>query len=187
MSFAIPPGGSVTDMRGAHDASRIERLPVIESSGDASRVVGATPPTGFPKASIDDANAPGANEATSRRAEGVSPAATEENAVLHVLDRYRQAYRTMNVTAVAEVWPLVDRRALARGFAAVKSQRLAFERCTVGMEGPNASAYCRGTISAKMVDNATERTEQYQWLFTLRRAAGEWRVEKLVAAPATAP
>ena len=76
--------------------------------------------------------------------EPVAPAA--EEAIRRALHSYREAYQSLDASAAAAVWPSVDRRALTRVFATLKSQGLEFERCAITMSDTQATVSCRGLL-----------------------------------------
>jgi hypothetical protein len=129
-------------------------------------------------------------DATADGADADPPAASDEVAILRVLDRYRHAYGRMDVSAVADVWPLADRRALARAFDGVTSQELAYERCEVSVEPPLATAYCQGTLLSEKAAGSPGRHQaapaRHQWLFRLRQRGTDWKIEKVIASPLSA-
>jgi hypothetical protein len=118
-------------------------------------------------------------------AEG-SGLAIDEDAVRHVLDRYREAYNLMDVPTVAQVWPSVDRRILTQAFSGISSQDLTFERCEISMEVSTAVAYCRGTIRfSRKAGHPMPRTERHQWLFKLRSPETGWQIETVIGSELT--
>lgn len=115
-----------------------------------------------------------------------SRAALEEDAVRETLQGYEQAYRTLDVMAAADVWPSVDRRALARAFGTLKSQGLAFERCEVRVDESNATARCRGTVQyVKKVGNPSPQIGRQEWLFKMRKLGSEWKIDEVTASSAS--
>ena len=69
-----------------------------------------------------------------------------EEAIRRALNSYREAYQSLDASAAAAVWPSVDRRALTRAFATLKSQGLEFERCAITMSDTHATVSCRGLL-----------------------------------------
>jgi hypothetical protein len=108
--------------------------------------------------------------------------AAMETAVRGALQQYAAAYGEMNVMATAEVWPSVDRRALAHAFATLKSQAVAFDSCDVRLTESTATVRCLGTVHfVRKVGNPTPRSEHQQWLFTMGKVGSEWKIERVVA------
>lgn len=111
----------------------------------------------------------------------------EEGAVLQTLHDYGQAYAEMNVLATARVWPSVDRRALARAFATLKSQGLTFESCKVSVVESGATVHCRGSVQfVRKVGNPVPLTAQQEWLFRMRKFGNEWVIEEVAASRSSA-
>jgi len=106
----------------------------------------------------------------------------DADAVRQTLDHYVDAYKDLDVVAAAAVWPSVDRRALSRAFATLKSQGLVFDRCDVSVEGATASARCRGRIQyVRKVGTPVPRVASQQWLFKMRKVGAEWKIEAVNA------
>lgn len=83
------------------------------------------------------------------------------------------------------VWPSVDRQALGRAFSTVKSQALRFESCAIGVSEAGASARCQGTLEfVPKVGRSEPRREEQEWLFTMRKAGTEWKINGVAAAKA---
>jgi hypothetical protein len=100
--------------------------------------------------------------------------------VHQTLSQYADAYHTLNVGAAAEVWPSVDRQALERAFATLRSQALLFEDCAVSIEGSSASASCRGTIQyVPKVGNSTPHVQAQHWIFRMRKMGADWKIEQM--------
>jgi hypothetical protein len=113
-----------------------------------------------------------------------SLAALEETAVRRTLERYATAYGQMDISAAAEVWPAVDRRALSRAFGALKSQKLTFNACNVALEGATALAQCRGTLEfVRKFGSSTPRVQPQQWSFRMRKVGTKWTIDDVAAAP----
>ena len=98
-------------------------------------------------------------------------------ALRDVLDRYEAAYSRLDATAAQEVWPAVNRSALAGAFDGLASQRLSFERCQVSISGITANANCAGfaTWSPK-IGNADPRTEARNWTFQFEKTGSDWKI-----------
>ncbi len=112
----------------------------------------------------------------------VSLSAVDADAVRQTLGHYVTAYAELDVVAAAAVWPSVDRRALSRAFATLKSQGLVFDQCDVSVEGETASARCRGKIQyVRKVGAPAPRVASQQWLFKMRKVGAEWKIEAVNA------
>jgi hypothetical protein len=106
--------------------------------------------------------------------------AADEAAIETALRQYEDAYERLDAKAAVAVWPTVDQRALSRAFAGLASQDLVFRGCevVVGAGASTATASCRGTAEyVQKVGNARPHVEPREWLFTLNKTHGEWRIE----------
>lgn len=111
--------------------------------------------------------------------------AAEETAVLGAVEEYAQALEQLDVTATALLWPSVDRRALSRAFASLKSQEVMFDTCNVELAESTATARCHGTAHyVAKVGPSSPRTGRYEWLFKMRKRDDVWKIEALSAWPA---
>jgi hypothetical protein len=117
-----------------------------------------------------------------RPAETATVSTADEFAVRRALHSYEAAYEGLDVAAAADIWPTVDRRALSRAFAALKSQGLEFKSCAITIQDANATAYCRGTLEyVRKVGNPTPLSAEQQWVFRMRRAGGAWKIDDVSA------
>lgn len=109
-------------------------------------------------------------------------APSDDQQVRIALNRYREAYESLNVDAVRAVWPGVDARALRRGFDQLTMQQFEFAACEVSIAGDTASANCSGNAQfAAKVGNRSPRVESRVWRFELRRSSGQWRIQTVDA------
>ena len=109
---------------------------------------------------------------------------SDRAAVLNALREYEDAFEGLNVTATAEIWPSVDRRALGRAFSTLKSQGLNFEGCDIAIAESTATANCRGTVEfVRRVGSQVPLTVQQRWVFRLRKVGAEWMIEEVTASP----
>ena len=106
----------------------------------------------------------------------------EEAAIGAVLDRYQTAYGKRDAAAVKQIWPSANQAALAKAFANLESQNLAFYSCKTTIEGPTARTSCGGQMSyVARVGNGSSRTQHRDWTFTLsRRATDDWQIDGVV-------
>ena len=82
------------------------------------------------------------------------------------------------MAATANVWPTVDRGALTRAFATLKSQGLNFRTCSITVNDARAVANCRGTVQfVRKVGNSIPLTSEQLWVFKspLRRGLEDRR------------
>jgi hypothetical protein len=105
------------------------------------------------------------------------PGTDDQHRVEDVLQRYARAYGNLDVPATIDVWPSVDRRALARAFDGLASQSVSFDDCDIHVEGTRANASCRGSASyVGKVGRTAPRTEPRLWRFELRRDGEAWKI-----------
>ncbi len=113
--------------------------------------------------------------------------AAEEHAVRRTLHSYEEASEELDVAATASVWPTVDRGALTRAFATLKSQGLDFRSCSITVSDAHATANCRGTVQfVRKVGNSIPLTSEQQWIFKMRRFGDDWKIDEVSASPAPA-
>lgn len=106
-----------------------------------------------------------------------SSAGQDQRQVNDVLTAYARAYGQLDAGAARQVWPTVNERALARAFASLSSQDIAFDDCRIDVRGGTASADCSGRASyTGKVGSREPRTEARQWHFELRRDGAEWKI-----------
>jgi len=142
-----------------------------------------------PEAPIREPPAAPPPPASPPAAVAVAPAATvptapavdlDERAIREVLEGYRHAVSELDLAATRRMWPTVDERALARAFAGVETQQVAFDDCRIATGASEAQAVCGGTV--RYVPGVGSRTTQLvrrQWTFTLRQDAGQWRIQRI--------
>jgi hypothetical protein len=100
--------------------------------------------------------------------------------VQSVLERYRQAYSTLNASALPAVWPTVNASALARAFNQLEAQRFDFDNCQIEISGPLARAICTGTANfITKVGSKAPRVESRRWTFQLSQAKGSWIIDRV--------
>jgi hypothetical protein len=116
-------------------------------------------------------------EAVSASSAPVAPAtsaASDERAVRAALGRYEAAYTRLDAAAAGQVWPSVDRRALARAFDGLESQTVTLGRCEVRVEATSARAECTGSARWTPKVGGGAQTAQRRWRFDLRNTSGDW-------------
>jgi hypothetical protein len=160
-----PPALSVVPAPSSESTTLIETLaartsvpppvspPTPEPESAAALISSETPPVSTP-------------EVTAR-------AARTESARL-VVDRYRDAFNSLDVSAVDAFWPGVDRQALKKTFAQLESQHLQFGRCDVQLAGARAFASCNGYAQYTKTGSRDPRVEQKRWTFTLGEVKDGW-------------
>jgi hypothetical protein len=119
---------------------------------------------------------------TTTTTSGVSVEAAEETAVLGTVQEYERAFEQLDVNATAELWPSVDRRALDRAFASIKSQELALESCAVVLAETTATARCQGTAQYLVkFGGGGARTGRFEWIFRMRKVGNLWKIDGVTA------
>jgi hypothetical protein len=105
------------------------------------------------------------------------PTPSDDQQVRQVLQRYRQAYGSLNARSAQDVWPGVDAAALARAFDALESQELIFDDCRVDVTASEAMATCHGSARfVPRVGGRQVRTEARVWDFRLLKTAAGWQI-----------
>ena len=127
-----------------------------------------------------------------RRAAVLAPATDARlmaaEAVRQTLRRYAHAYGDLDVEATARVWPSVDRRALARAFATIRSQGLTFDSCEIDVTDGQATAHCRGIIRfVPKVGSPTPSSTPQEWQFRMRKSTTDWQIEHVMATHVSTP
>jgi hypothetical protein len=109
------------------------------------------------------------------------PAPTANNVVVQaVLARYALAYERLDASAVKDIWPTVDERALARAFSDLDAQSIVFDACDLTIAGTRATASCRGTARyATSVGKRNNVTQTRQWTFLLERSPERWQIQQV--------
>ncbi len=106
------------------------------------------------------------------------PAIDDRALVEQTLAHYRRAYNRLDARAAQAVYPAVNQPALARAFDSLQSQSLVFDACDVDVRGGVAAVTCRGSSSyVPKVGSREPRVEPRVWSFTLRKDAGDWKIE----------
>jgi hypothetical protein len=106
----------------------------------------------------------------------------DQTRVAAVLSQYARAYGQLDAGAAREVWPTVNERALARAFAGLASQDVAFDDCQIDVIGTKANASCRGKASyVGKIGTGEQRIEARTWRFELRRDGEAWKIENAEA------
>jgi hypothetical protein len=109
-----------------------------------------------------------------------SSALAAETAVQGVLERYRQAFNTLNADGIEAFWPSVPRRTIDRAFAQLEAQTFRFDSCSIDVNGATATASCAGRAQyTPKVGNRIPQNESRRWSFRLRQANGRWFIESV--------
>jgi hypothetical protein len=95
--------------------------------------------------------------------DSAAPGASQESAILSVLDRYRLAFSSLNPGSVRAV---------------------AFDNCRIDVQGVQAEAICAGRVS--LVTRAGSQARNIQsrrWTFTLAHGRDAWRIQTVSISP----
>ena len=176
-------------------------LPVAASAPAASSAAGPSPPAPAPAAAATPAPATASSTPTPVSAAitgesapvvtptpaaatppNAAPAASaldiERGAIRQVLERYRTAVSALDAAATQEAWPGVNQRALARAFERLDAQDVSFQNCRINVNSAEASAVCGGLVRyVPRIGSRTQRVEQREWTFRLRRQDSGWFIE----------
>ena len=92
-----------------------------------------------------------------------------------MLDRYRHAYSTLDVSGVSSFWPSVNSKVLGRAFDQLQAQSVTFDSCRIDIKGDSATSTCTGKASfTPKVGSRTARTESRKWTFQFARMPDKW-------------
>jgi hypothetical protein len=106
----------------------------------------------------------------------------ETRAVAVALNRYQDAFSTLDAGAVHAVWPSVDVRALAKAFDQLEDQTFELEGCNISVAGAQAEADCAGNARyTRKVGNRALRVEPRRWHFKLRQTNNQWVIDAVDA------
>ena len=162
----------------------LARAPSSESTtpldAPAGRASATPPPISSPPPSPPPPVArPAATVAPSEPTPVASPEVTARAAktasVQLVLDRYRDAFDSLDANGVEAFWPGADVRALNRAFAQIESQRLQFDHCDINLTGARALASCNGYAEyTRKAGTRDVRLEPRHWTFTLGEGKNGW-------------
>jgi hypothetical protein len=171
-------------------APSLVRMPSSDSTTPLDTLLGrstVTPPISSPPPPARGSAAavtPSAAPAASTPPE-VAARVARMASVQSVLDRYRDAFDSLDANAVEGFWPGADIRALNRAFAQIESQRLQFDHCDINLAGARAFASCSGYAEyTRKAGSRDVRLEPRQWTFTLGEGKNGWVILGVDARPA---
>jgi hypothetical protein len=82
----------------------------------------------------------------------------------------------------------VNEKTLARAFERLEDQDVSFDSCQIEVAAVLAEAVCSGTASyVPKVGSRTPRAEARRWTFSLRKAGGEWLIDRVGVRAASSP
>jgi len=166
------PASSVSGAPGSQAPVPAAAAVVSAPAGDRASSVREEPPrTAEP--------APASPPVTAGSAGQPAPS-PETRAVAQALNRYQQAFSTLDANAAQAVWPSVDVKALGRAFDQLDQQTFELQACQITIAGSRAEAACSGTASyVRKVGSKGVRAEPRQWRFTLRQDDNEWIIDRV--------
>ncbi len=101
-------------------------------------------------------------------------------AVESVLDRYANAFSSLDAEGAKAVWPTVNQRNLERAFENLEEQTFELGSCDITVLPPRALAQCKGiTRYTPKVGNRRERTEARHWTFRLAQNGQDWSIQSV--------
>ncbi len=114
------------------------------------------------------------------------PAFADTDAVRRTLEAYRAAYERLDVGAAVNVWPTVDRRALARAFSTLESQDVRLGECEIEVADATAVARCQGTVRfVRAFGSRDPVNAPTGWVFRLSKSGASWTIEDVTGAEAS--
>jgi hypothetical protein len=186
--IAIAGPANISDMSAGRSVAPTEPAAAVTEASEPAVRAPKMVDVGAPneeRSSTPQATAANAAVATTAVPPVASPsnrsARLDSRAIQAVLNRYRDAVSTLDVTAVRSVWPEADVDALRKEFAGVREQNLEFEGCRISSAGAGALAACAGVMeSGFKPGDRRPRIERRRWQFTLQRSARGWRIVEVL-------
>jgi hypothetical protein len=161
---SVSPSEPIARLPAAVDPQRGQRLP-------------SPPPEGRPTVA---AAAPISAE--------ISGAATDQAYIQALLNRYQNAFNSLNAGAAKTVWPSVDERSLGRAFDQLKRQEVVFDACQTAVTGLRAVTSCQGHASyVPKVGNKIERIQAGRWTFKTLKGERGWMIEGVESRAISSP
>ena len=110
-----------------------------------------------------------------------APSRTERTAMVQtVVNRYRDAYSSLDAKAAQAVWPSAPAKQLSDAFGKLDWQNLQFEPCEVFLVGEQATATCAGRVTFVPKGDTKEQVVKRRWEFKLRQKDQEWSIDRVV-------
>jgi hypothetical protein len=172
------------------EPSTIETFTAAVPAPDETGLEDPIPATAVPAASpgVEPAALPAVEMRAASRPADVSDASVpaDTDAVRRTLDAYRAAYERLDVGAAVEVWPTVDRRALARAFSTLESQDVRLGECDIEVAEATAIARCQGTVRfVRAFGSRDPVNAPTGWVFRMRKSGASWTIEDVTGAEAS--
>lgn len=113
-------------------------------------------------------------QAEAKEASAENARAADEQAIRDVVERYRQAYNTLNADAVSAVFPSAPVAALRRTFSSFESQTVTFSNVSVTLDDAGTAATVRAQVRTVVKPRgASEQTSNSSMTLTLQKK-GSW-------------
>jgi hypothetical protein len=109
------------------------------------------------------------------------PRPIDAAAIQRVLNRYRDAYSTLDVAAVRAIWPSVDAPALRTTFDRLAEHNVEYDSCKISAADAGAVAVCSGVAQSVPMGARKTTTERRQWRFVLSTVKNRWLIETVAA------
>lgn len=172
------------------EPSTDETFAAAVPASDESPLEDPIPATAVPPVSpgVEPAALPAVEmRAASRPADASGDSAlADTDAVRRTLEAYRAAYERLDVGAAVNVWPTVDRRALARAFSTLESQAVRLGECEIEVADATAIARCQGTVRfVRAFGSRDPVSAPTGWVFRMRKAGTSWTIEDVTGAEAS--
>jgi hypothetical protein len=98
-----------------------------------------------------------------------------------IVNRYRDAYNSMDANAAKAVWPSVNAKQLGDSFARLEKLEYQFQPCTIFFDTGKARATCEGRVRSVAKSDKREVSVPARWEFTLKEVNREWAIDSVVA------
>jgi hypothetical protein len=192
------PSGAVHVSRGmARSRAVFARTPLLESAAATlvlmSVIIGLTsvgdaPPRGQARAALVPVKP---LTLVAELAPALSPTSPvqpssgwDHGSIQAVLNRYRDAMSTLDVSGVRSVWPTVSVEDLRSGFARLAEQNVEFSSCLIAPSDTRATASCTGVIESGFSTGRNRpRIARTRWEFSLERLSGSWTITAVDTQP----
>ena len=179
---ALPAVGRVDDSPPASAPPALPTPVPLETTTPAA--IPAAPPVASPSfspsprvSSPTSDPSPDASASPSRTAAAIDTAnADADAAIRRALARYESAYSRLDAEAAGDVWPGLDRKALARAFDGLAAQSVSLGSCDVRLMGEIAMADCAGTATWTPKVGGGTRSQSRRWQFRFRNGANGWQI-----------
>ena len=157
-------------------------VPSAPSETPIDTTRGALAASALPAAPEPRAPTPAPAPAPEPAAPPAAAAPGADAAVRSTLARYESAYSRLDADAASAVWPGLDRRALARAFDGLSSQRVSLGSCDILVLGDAATAECTGSATWTPKVGGGTKNQARRWQFRLRNLEGEWVIANATVA-----